>query len=61
MIGIAILSGGLLVLGLVAYYASIIGELRYGIEYKTKKEFIGDLVPYRAWFRRILEKWNNLK
>jgi len=50
-----------LVMLLLSYYLWIIIALCQLGDYRTKKEFIRDLVPFRSWVRAVSKKWKSLK
>ena len=51
---------GCFILSCIYYYGIILIDL-YQEEYKTKREFIFDLIPFRAWYKGFKERWNNME
>ena len=51
---------GLFIVSVLDYYGSVIVNF-YFDDYEYKREFILDLIPFRAWYKGLKKRWNKLK
>lgn len=51
---------GLFILSVLYYYGCILINFVL-LDYKTKRELILDLIPFRGWYVGMVRRWNKLK
>lgn len=49
-----------LLLGCLCYYGFVLFAY-CAKEYKLKREFLLDLIPFRGWYQGLVRRWKKLK